>query len=276
MQSLGNAVVLSSAAPNVEGAVAPSVHLPIRMMSEERDGAVHVEIDGVLDHRFATVSTALAAPGNWCEFVPLHYYVKACTYYYQAKQARLRFYVGRKAARRSPALDYRYHVQALDNNYLKVRLHAPRGPLNTKDFRIELEAKPVLHQTRITINASFRPKLLSRAAVAAYLATWGRNEIGFSIIRLDKTGKPIYVRGRQGLMERNVMRCYLALKALLDTQHLPLNGRFEARIGHWFDLTEQYHRQLHHMEREEYVEAKRRERALQLELQRSHADEDEA
>ena len=70
-----------------------------------------------------------------------------------------------------------------------------------------------------------------------------------------------------GIIERNIMRYYLSLIAFLDTAHLSHDERFEARINTWFDLTENYATQLHELERDEYLQAKRQERHNQLWLQ---------
>jgi hypothetical protein len=75
------------------------------------------------------------------------------------------------------------------------------------------------------------------------------------------------VEGVRGTIERNTMRYYLALEAVLETWDLPTNDRFEARIRRWFALTERYHPQLHEMNRAEYLQAKRQEHINQLRLQ---------
>jgi hypothetical protein len=63
------------------------------------------------------------------------------------------------------------------------------------------------------------------------------------------------------------MRYYLAFEAFLDMQPVPATHRFEACINAVYDLMEQYPRQLHEMEKAEYLDAKRRERENQLRLQ---------
>jgi hypothetical protein len=77
------------------------------------------------------------------------------------------------------------------------------------------------------------------------------------------------VRGAQGIIERNLMRYYLVLKAFLDTKTVPDSRRFEARISTFYDLMERYPSQLHEMERAEYLDAKRRERQNQIRLQQT-------
>ena len=74
--------------------------------------------------------------------------------------------------------------------------------------------------------------------------------------------------GVRGIVERNAVRYYLALDALLRTRRLPPGKRFEARIQTWFDLAARYP-PLREMEREQYLEIKRRERENRLRLQRA-------
>jgi hypothetical protein len=65
------------------------------------------------------------------------------------------------------------------------------------------------------------------------------------------------------------MRYYLAFEAYLDLQAVPVPQRFEAGITAVYDAMEQYPTQLHEMERAEYLDTKRRERANQLRLQQT-------
>jgi hypothetical protein len=69
------------------------------------------------------------------------------------------------------------------------------------------------------------------------------------------------------MVERNIMRYYLALEAFLGTQAVSASQRWEARLNAVYDLMERYPLQLHDLERAEYFDAKRRERENQLRLQ---------
>ena len=99
-----------------------------------------------------------------------------------------------------------------------------------------------------------------------YLKTLARNKVGFTVVETDENGNPVYVKGLEGMIERNAMRYYLALKTYLQTLKLPPEDRFEAAISTWFDMTEQYATQLHEMERSEYLEQKRKERESLLKM----------
>jgi hypothetical protein len=65
----------------------------------------------------------------------------------------------------------------------------------------------------------------------------------------------------RGVVERNTMRYYLAIDAFLDS--LPLLGKEQLawRLERWFSATERYHRQLHELERADYLSMKYQEYA---------------
>jgi hypothetical protein len=63
----------------------------------------------------------------------------------------------------------------------------------------------------------------------------------------------------RGVMERNTMRYALAIEAYLNSLAAPPTGRLETRLNEWFTLSEKYPRQLHEMERGEYLALKQKE-----------------
>ena len=71
----------------------------------------------------------------------------------------------------------------------------------------------------------------------------------------------------RGVVERNTMRYYLAIEAYLGSLSAPPAEQQERRLRDWFAATERHARQLHEMERDEYLTMKRnevqRQRALQ-------------
>ena len=58
------------------------------------------------------------------------------------------------------------------------------------------------------------------------------------------------------------MRYYLAMDAYLAALAVPPEERLETRLRDWFASTEHYALQLHELDRNEYLEMKRRECAL--------------
>jgi hypothetical protein len=108
--------------------------------------------------------------------------------------------------------------------------------------------------------------MISRFGTRGYLATLGRDKIGFTLTGGD-ADNPEYIQGILGIVERNAVRYYLALQAYLETRQLQPGLRFAAAAELWYDLTEQFHDQLYEMDRADYLDIKRRERIQQLRLQ---------
>ena len=244
--------------------------LPLQVRTEERQNLVSAEVHGIIDHPIEAFGAAVAEPASWCDFIPLNLNIKACTIQRNAQEALLTLYIGGKgylspeAASQQP---YRFLVRERQPKYVAVSLSALQGLLGTKAHQLEFEAASVDGRTVVALRSSYEQSAVSKLATAIYLATVGRDKVGFSRERVGPDGQASFVRGAQGMIERNLMRYYLVLKAFLDTQALPDSGRFEARISTFYDLMERYPAQLHEMERAEYLDVKRRERQDQIRLQ---------
>ncbi len=269
-------LVLLLAALVVPGVAAQSVasdervEPPFEVRYRDTGGVLAAQIISLIDFPFDTVAAALTAPEAWCEFIPLVFNVKACTFEHREDAATLTLYIARRfddPLPRTTQLRYRFEVQKDEAGRVLIVLSAPRGPHGTRDYRFELDLRPADDgRTELLFHSSFRPSLRSRLATRAYLGGAGRDKAGFSVERY-RDGEPVYVGGVQGVIERNAMRHFLALEAFLETLHLPEHERFEASLRAWFEATERYPEQLYEMEKEEYLVAKRRERQRQEEMQ---------
>lgn len=245
---------------------------PLQVQSSEGDGLLAAKISGVIDYPFSRMEDALTSPAAWCEFIPVVFNVKSCIHSVRKDRTLLTLFIGRKffdPPDEALQLEYVFRVLKQEEDRLRVLLTASEGPHGTRDYRIEVEAHADSDgRTFLRLDSSFRPSLRSKFATRLYLSTTGSEKVGFSI--LGKGGdEPVYVRGTKGIIERNAMRYYLALKAYLDTLAIPEKERFDARLNAWFDLTQMYPRQLYEMNRMEYLSTKRKERRYQLELQGS-------
>jgi hypothetical protein len=243
--------------------------LPLHLHAEEREDLVRAEVHGILDLPFRRVGPKLAEPSSWCEFIPLNLNIKACTLQVLAPETILTLYIGGKGYQLPEAAwrqEYRFQVRARQRGYVAIFLEALEGLLGTKGQRLEIEMASVLGSTVVEFRSSYQPSAASRLLTAIYLATLGRDKIGFSR-ESSGGGPPGYVKGEQGLIERNTMRYYLLLEAFLDTQGLPGSQRFEARLNAAYDLMERFPAQLHEMEKAEYLDTKRREHENQVRLQ---------
>jgi hypothetical protein len=244
---------------------------PIYLESAEAEGSLRVDMYGIFNQSFEAVRDALQSPANWCDITSLHINIKACTSRKTADQWLLTLYSGRKYYQ-PPAdaypLKLKFRIVSQQPEYLDVALAADEGPLRTKEHRIRLEAAPLDKRlTLVHFSYTYSHGPVARMAIKTYFATLARDKVGFSII-IGKGGKPFYVDGVRGAIERNTVRYYLALETYMDALKYPEDQRFEQRIGRWYDLTARYPRQLKEMEKPEYIASKRREHYNQLMLQK--------
>jgi len=232
---------------------------PLVVDSGETDGRMHGEIYGELAHPFAPVAQRLTAADAWCDVIVLHINVKGCA----ASGSAVTVYSGRKFYEpldRTYALRYTFRVASVRPDYLRVELAADSGPLGTSDYELVLEATPIGERTFVALRYAFRPSVGSRLATASYLATIGSGKAGFTIVGRHKDGTPEWIGGMRGIVERNVMRNFLALDAWLATRDAPEAERALRRLERMAALTGQYPAQLVEMPVSEYVAMKERER----------------
>ena len=94
----------------------------------------------------------------------------------------------------------------------------------------------------------------------AYLATAGRDKVGFTILNQTISSKSTdtkvdtkteYIQGVRGVIERNTMRYYLAIEAYLNALNTPLEAQLDKRLQNWYNSTDQYAVQLHEVERDD-------------------------
>jgi hypothetical protein len=96
--------------------------------------------------------------------------------------------------------------------------------------------------------------LPAKLAMQGYLATAGAGKVGFT-----RTGDSGYIGGMRGAVERNTMRYYLAIDAYLASLAAPADQQRTRRLEIWFAATEQYARQLHELDRADYLAMKQSE-----------------
>ena len=98
-----------------------------------------------------------------------------------------------------------------------------------------------------------------RLAMRTYLATIGRDKVGFTVTGKGTDGQPDYIGGTRGVVERNTMRYYLAIDTYLEAAGAAPATQPERRFQTWFAAVERYPRQLHEMDKGEYLAMKRAE-----------------
>jgi hypothetical protein len=236
---------------------------PMYIDSAASDSALQGEVYAVLDHPFAKLSGALKDPAQWCDILILPFNTKHCQAEGDGGQSRLAVRIGRKSdqpVEQAYKVDFTHQTVAATANYLESRLQAREGPIGTRDYRIVVSAVPLEGgRSFLHLSYSYGFGVAGRLAMQAYLATAGSDKIGFSVVGRDANGRPQYIRGVRGAVERNVMRYYLAIDAHLDSLDAPRAQQVERRIQSWFSATERYSRQLHEMDRNTYAAMKRQE-----------------
>lgn len=245
--------------------------LPVQVESEHERGRLRCDVYSVVEQQIDSVRDALTLPASWCEILPLQFNVKSCTYGERDRKPLLTLYLGRKFFQEPEAthrLELSFEVLRSSPAGFEIALWGEKGPLGTRNHRLALAAVPLAgERTLLHLAHSQEYGLISRVAMFGYLKTLGRGKVGFSVDGRDSEGRPIYVRGLQGMIERNAARYHLAVQAFLETLDVPEPQRFERRIERWFDLTSAHPAQLYEMERDEYLRFKRAERENQSRLQ---------
>lgn len=236
---------------------------PLYLVSSETPASVAGDIHARVAFPFAIVGAALNNPTSWCEILILHPNTKYCRASTAGKGSVLNVSIGKKHDQ--PLADayrviFAYRVAVQTPDYLQIRLDADEGPFSTRNYRIVLEAVPVENeQTFIRLSYSYAYGVIGRLALQTYLATVGRDKVGFTVAGAQADGQPLLVRGMRGLVERNTMRYYLAIEAFLGALSAPQQARFEQSLRDWFAATERYAPQLHELEQAEYLDMKGRE-----------------
>jgi hypothetical protein len=111
-------------------------------------------------------------------------------------------------------------------------------------------------QTFVHLSYAYSVGLAGRLAMQAYLSTIGADKVGFSQTGQLPDGTPQFIGGVRGAVERNAMRYFLAIESYLATQNLPPEKQPQARLQDWFSAVERYPRQLHDMDRPDYMAMK--------------------
>ncbi|MWV17370.1 hypothetical protein F3I16_15105 [Pseudomonas sp. L-22-4S-12] len=236
---------------------------PLFLESSQTDNLLQGDIYAEIAQPFSQVGPALQGGEQWCDLLILHLNVKACRAASVAGNAMLQVHVGRKFDQ--PLVDaypfaFSYRVEMDEPDYLRVGLRALQGPLGTSDYRILLEVLALDEQRSfLHLSYAYTYGVAASLAMQGYLATSGRDKVGFSIIGQTDAGQPLYQGDMRGVVERNTMRYYLAVDAYLGALALPVGARLDKRLNDWHSAVERYPRQLHELERAAYLSMKHAE-----------------
>ncbi|GGX98597.1 hypothetical protein GCM10007160_27690 [Litchfieldella qijiaojingensis] len=245
---------------------------PLQVVSEERRYSVSGSVFARIPHPLETLAIELQSAAAWCEIMFLHLNVEACLHEEEegADATGLHVYVGRQDYQpltEAERLDLNLRLVAAYDQYFATVLEGDQGPYSTRAFRLQLQAMPYSEdESLVHLRYSLVFGLPARLAMSAYFTFGGRHREGFTVEGYEADGEPRYVGGVRGMIERNVMRFYLALEVHLETRMVSESERLDERLKRWFAATERYPRQLREMDEQAYLEQKRREYARQQAL----------
>jgi len=234
----------------------PGLHLE----SVQRSQTLRGDVYAVVDYPFPTVSDAFSSSAGLCDALILHLNIKYCRAGLEHARPVLLVAIGKKTEQPvsdTYQVEFDYNINTLDANYMQVKLDASEGPVGTKDYRIVLEMVPVgVERAFVHIQFSYTNGFGSRLATNVYLASAGKDKVGFTPIVGADPLQPQFIGGVRGIVERNTMRYFLAVDAYLSALALPPPERFKESAERWFAATERYALQLHELDRETYVAMK--------------------
>ena len=236
---------------------------PLVLDSADTPNNLKGDIYAIVDYPFGAVSAALNDPDHWCDVLLLHINTKYCHAVTGPAGTILRVNIGRKTPEKLsvvPRVELDYRVVAASPEYFEIKLNAEDGPLGTSDYLILLEAVALPNdKTFLHLTYSYAMNFAARMAMKTYLATIGHDKVGFTVIGKRADGRPDYIGGVRGVVERNTMRYYLAIDSFLGAARAAPAAQFEKRLQSWFTAVERYPQQLHELDRGAYLEMKRAE-----------------
>ncbi len=220
----------------------------------------------------------LMQPSEWCEFIPLHLNIKACGHTKINDQQIVQFYAGVKdyvTPDDAHLLQLSFDATSIGGVF-SAELFAADGPLDSTNIRFGLRAIDAVGEEGKGVYFEFELSSepgLTNSLARIYLATIARKKKGFSLDGKTWSGKPKYVGGQRGAIERNLVRYLLALETYFDTaaQNADSSSEelYKLRINRWYDETSRYKEQLFELTRSEYLSNKLRERENQKILQQA-------
>ena len=235
------------------------IHLESHQFSDHLSGDVYARVE----QPFRVVAPALQGMERWCDILILHLNVKQCRASTPLTGEILTLDIGRKfdqPLKDAYRFEFLYSIRSVTNDYLRLELSAEEGPIDTGRYRILLEAIALDDDhSFLHLSYAFDHGLVARMMMRSYLTTLGRNKVGFSVVGTRDDGRPIYIGGARGVVERNTMRYYLAIEAYLGALAVPMAARLEKRLNDWHTGIERYPLQLQDLTRAEYLTIKHKE-----------------
>lgn len=238
---------------------------PLVLRSRQAGESVSGEVFAVVDHPMDVVRAQLSTAQQWCEVLLIHFNTKSCrSAPSRGSTSVVTAYFGKKTEQQlsdAARVDFTYQTVVASDQYLHISMHAANGPMTTNNYRITFQAVQLdSKRTFIRFLYAYDVGFAGQLAMKVYLSTVGRDKVGFSPGPARDEQADSFVGGLRGVVERNAMRYYLAIDVTLNTADVkPVERQREMRLNDWFTATERYKRQLHELERDDYLTIKRSE-----------------
>jgi hypothetical protein len=244
---------------------------PLVLDSVETPNRLQGEVYAIVDFPLRMVTEALSHPAHWCDVMVLHINTKYCHAVTDPAGTLLMVNIGKKTPEElsdTARVEFRYHLSAATPDYAEVILDAKDGPLGTSNYRILVEVTALADgRTFMHLVYSYDMNLAARMAMWTYLETIGSDKVGFTPAGTETDGSADYIAGVRGLAERNTMRYFLAIDSYLGSVGMPPAAGLDHRLQSWFNAVEQYPRQLHEIDRGDYLAMKHAEYLRQQTVQ---------
>ena len=235
---------------------------PVYIESNQTSDTLQGDIYAVIAQPFVITSAALQDKNHWCDILILHINVKYCMASTKPSGDFLNINIGRKFDQ--PLADaypfeFIYKVKTVTPDYLQVALNSEKGPFGTSQYHLVIEVVGIDAQhSFLHLSYAYDYGLMANTAMQGYLKTIGRDKSGFSVVS-KKNDNPVYIGGMRGVVERNTMRYYLAIESYLGALSAPTSEQQAKRLNDWQSGVEHYPKQLHELERGEYLAMKTKE-----------------
>lgn len=244
--------------------------LPIYLATVQDSKVLNVSLFGRIPFSFTEVSAVLSRPQSYCDFLPVMFNVKGCVITRIHPNAQIKYYVAGKHYT-PPLTSFRIHsrfrIIEKRKDFLEIMMEADEDSVGKSRYHVLLKVVPIENQALVSIESVYAPGRLTRMATYTYIKVFARNKPGFTKITVSGDGEQRYITGFPAIIERSIVRSYFALKAHLMSQHLPTGKRHEARLQSWYDLNLPHKLQLYELDRDQYLQIKRKERVNQLRMQ---------
>ncbi|HVT35076.1 MAG TPA: hypothetical protein VHE37_05815 [Nevskiaceae bacterium] len=186
---------------------------PFLLQSSEESDLVSGEVYARAEYALGELAESLSDPRQWCDLLLLHPNTARCAVDGEVDEPKLELEVTRRIdSPETHHLAFSLRAAASTPAYFGADLAAEHGPMATSDYRIRVEAVPVDDKSLfLHLRYSYRVAWSTRLALKMWLATLGRDCVGFTPAGVSRRGEVEYIRGMRGSAERNVMRYFLAI-----------------------------------------------------------------